>query len=173
MSFFVEVGCTAHVIVFGADSGAVFNMSSDSLRPLCWTSADAAGLPIFPGLVRYDEVMSGVIDHALRFTVQTSRRGFVYPARHYASSQTSESYPPMGMRVRLKANYDISPFPTSVQVILQALKKYGMLLADNGGNWFISGAPDNRWDDDDLHTLTKVHGSDLEVVQMDTITTNC
>ncbi len=154
-----------------AGSGAIFDLSSNALRPAGWTSADAAGLPIFPGLVRYDEVAGGVITHALRFTVQHSRRAYVSPARHYASRSTDVNLPPMGMRVRLKANFDISGFPPSVQVILTALKKYGMFVADNGSNWFISGAPDPRWNDDDLGALRKITGNDFEVVRMGTVVT--
>jgi len=156
-----------------AGSGAIFDLNSNALRPAGWTSADAAGLPIFPGLVRYDEaVEQGEIKHALRFTAQKTRRAYVSPARHYASSNSSASLPPMGMRVRLKADYDISAFPASVQVILRALKKYGMFLADNGSNWFISGAHDTRWSDDDLHSIGQVKGSDFEVVQMGEIVTD-
>jgi hypothetical protein len=156
-----------------AGSGAVFDLNSNALRPAGWTSADAAGLPIFPGLVRYDEVVDlGVINHALRFTVSQTRHAYVDPARHYASDQTSPSLPPMGMRVRLKAAFDISTFSPRVQVILQALKTYGMIVADNGSNWYISGAPDARWDDSELHDLGQVTGDDFEVVQMGTITTN-
>ncbi len=122
--------------------------------------------------MKYEEVVEGGdINHALRFTVQHTRHAYVYPARHYASSSTNVNYPPMGMRVRLKANFAISGFPPSVQVILTALKKYGMLVADNGSNWFISGAPDPRWSDDDLHTLGQVAGSNFEVVQMGTVVT--
>lgn len=155
-----------------AGSGAVFDLSSDVLRPAGWTSADAAGLPIFPGLVRYDEaVVQGAIHHALRFTVVHSRHAYVAPARHYASSLTDANLPPMGMRVRLKAGFDITPFPHEVQVILTALKKYGMFVADNGASWFVSGAPDPRWNDDDLHTLGQVKGSDFEVVRMGPLTT--
>ncbi|HKR00071.1 MAG TPA: hypothetical protein VJT09_05330 [Pyrinomonadaceae bacterium] len=153
-----------------AAGSAVFDLNSNALRPAGWTSADAAGLPIFPGLVRYDEVFEqGEITHALRFTAQTTRKAYVYPARHFASDNTSPNLPPMGMRVRLKASFDISRFSPSMQVILTALKKYGMILADNGSNWYISGAPDPRWDDDELNTLKGVKGSDFEVVQMGTI----
>jgi hypothetical protein len=156
-----------------AGSGAVFDLRKNSMqRRPGWTSADAAGLPIFPGLVRYDEVVQqGKINHAIRFTVQRSRHAFVAPALHYASSHDEENLPPMGMRVRLKADFDISSFPPSAQVILQALKTYGMINADNGGNWFISGAPDPRWNDDEINTLKRVRGSDLEVVRMGQITT--
>jgi hypothetical protein len=155
------------------DSGAVFDLSrhSEQRRP-GWTSADAAGLPIFPGLVRYDEVVErGVIAHALRFTVQRTRRAFTSPATHFASRSNNPNLPPMGMRVRLKAEFDISSFPPQARVILQALKQYGMILADNGGNWFISGTADSRWDDDQINTLKRVKGSDFEVVRMGRIVT--
>jgi hypothetical protein len=155
-----------------AGSGAVFDLNSNALRPAGWTSADAAGLPIFPGLVRYDEVYErGEITHALRFTAQTTRRAYVAPARHFASSRTDANLPPMGMRVRLKASFDTSGFSPAMQVILRALKKYGMILADNGSNWYVSGAPDPRWNDDELHTLSALKGSDFEVVKMGTVVT--
>jgi hypothetical protein len=155
-----------------ADSGAVFDLNSNALRPSGWTSADAAGLPIFPGLVRYEEVYEQKeITHALRFTAQFTRRAYVAPARHFASSDTNPNLPPMGMRVRLKASFDINGFPPSAQVILRALKKYGMLLADNGSNWYFSGAPDPRWSDDELGTLKTLKGSDFEVVKMGTVFT--
>ena len=153
-------------------SGALFDLTNDTIRPAGWTSADAAGLPIFPGLARYDEVSAGAINHALRFTVVHTRHAYVAPARHYASSSTNVNYPPMGMRVRLKASFDISTFPPEAQVVLRALKKYGMIVADNGSNWYISGAPDARWDDNQLNTLKTVLGSNFEVVQMGTVTTN-
>jgi uncharacterized protein YjdB len=146
------------------DSGAIFDLKSYALRPQTWTSADAAGLPIVPGLVTYDEVLSGEIKHAIRFTVPQTRRAFVWPARHYASSITDLSYPRMGERFRLRADYDISTFPAEAQVILKALKTYGMILADNGSAWFISGAPDPRWNNDNLRTLHRVLGSDFEAV---------
>jgi hypothetical protein len=149
-----------------AGSGAVFDLSSNAMRPAGWTSADAAGLPIFAGLARYDEVASGAIKHALRFTCPTSRRAYVPPARHYASAQTNPNLPPMGMRVRLKASVDISTFPSDVQVILTALKKYGMILADNGGGFYVSGAPDPRWIDANIDTMKRIKGSDFEVVLM-------
>lgn len=155
-----------------AGSGAIFNMTTGTTRPAGWTSADAAGLPILPGLVRYDEVSKGAINHALRFTVQNSRRAYVAPARHFASSSTDVNRPPMGMRVRLKAAFDISGYPPSAQVVLVTLKKYGMIVADNGSNWFISGAPDSRWSDDELNTLKMVKGSNFEVVQMGPLTTD-
>jgi hypothetical protein len=147
-----------------AGSGATWSLRSNHLRPAGWTSADAAGLPIFPGLARYDEVARGVIDHALRFTVEHTRRAYVYPARHYASDSDDPSLPPMGLRVRLKASVDISGFPRQARIVLQALKTYGMILADNGSNWYISGAPSPGWSNDDLHTLGRITGSDFEVV---------
>jgi hypothetical protein len=147
-----------------AGSGAIFNLNGNQLRPQGWTSADAAGLPILPGLVRYDEVLAGEIRHAIRFTVQVTRKAYVWPARHYASSNTSTSVPPMGQRFRLKSGFNVSGFPHDVQVILNAMKKYGILVADNGSNWYISGAPDDRWNNDDLATLRNVHGSDFEAV---------
>jgi hypothetical protein len=145
-------------------SGAVYDLRSNALRPDGFTSADAAGLPILPGLVRRDEVAAGAITHALRFTAPSTQRAYVWPARHDASSITDPSYPPMGIRVRLKASVDISGFSPVNQVILTALKKYGMFLADNGSPWFVSGAPDDRWNDDELHALTQLHGGDFEVV---------
>ena len=150
-----------------AGSGAVFDLTSDALRPAYWTSADAAGLPIFPGLVRYDEaVQLGVIAHALRFTCPSTQAGFITPARHFASSDSSASLPPMGMRVRLKASFDVSTFPSEVQVILRAMQKYGMLLADNGSGWYVSGAPDSRWSDTHLDALKSVPSSAFEVVKI-------
>jgi hypothetical protein len=149
---------------WSAGSGAIWNLRSNKLRPAGWTSADAAGLPMLPGLVRYDEVARGHIDHALRFTVEQTRRAFVYPARHYASDATDPNLPPMGLRVRLRADFDTSHFPRQVRVILTALKRYGMIVADNGSSWYISGAPDPRWNDDALHTIGQVTGADFEVV---------
>lgn len=155
---------------WNAGSGAIYDLNSNKLRSDYWTSADAAGLAIFPGLVRYDEVvLKGVINHALRFTVQNTRNAFVHPATHAASSSNSINYPPMGMRVRLKARFDISGFSPHVQVILWALKKYGMFVADNGSNWYISGAPDSRWDDDELGELKSIAGNNFEVVKMGTV----
>jgi hypothetical protein len=161
----------AHPVSGGASwtggSGAIFDMTAGTIRPAGWTSADAAGMPILPGLVRYDEVgMRHVIEHALRFSCSRTRKAYIPPARHSAGSQTSADYPPMGMRVRLKASFDISPYSPINQVILKALKKYGMFVADNGADMYLSGAPDPRWSDNDLHNLTNVHGSDFEVVQM-------
>jgi len=147
-----------------AGSGAIFDLNSDALRPAGWTSADAAGLPMLPGLVRYDEVASGAIRHALRFTAPQTQDTFVWPARHEASSLTDPVYPPMGERFRLKASVDISGFSPANQVILTALKTYGMILADNGSPWYVSGVPDERWDNDDLHELGTIPGSDFEAV---------
>jgi hypothetical protein len=155
---------------WSAGSGAIFNLASDSLRPAGWTSADAAGLPILPGLVRYDEVaIHHAITHALRFTCPSTQNGYVAPARHEAGSANT-TLPPMGMRVRLKSTVDISGYSANVQVILRALQRYGMFVADNGSAFFVSGAPDPRWDDSDLHTMTQLQGSDFEVVQMGPIT---
>jgi hypothetical protein len=145
-------------------AGATWSLRSNHVRPAGWTSADAAGLPIFPGLARYDEAKRGVIDHALRFTVQRSRRAYIYPARHYASSLTDPSLPPMGLRVRLKASFDTSGFPRQARIVLIALKRYGMTVADNGSDWYITGAPNRGWSNDQLHTLGRVKGSDFEVV---------
>lgn len=148
-----------------AGSGAIFDLRLHTLRPSGWTSADAAGLPILPGLVRYDEVAAGEIRHALRFTVPQTRRDLLWPARHYASSLTGSSYPPMGQRFRLKASVDIARFSADVQIILRALKTYGMFLADNGSAWYLSGAPDSRWDNDTLvGELAQIKGSDFEAV---------
>jgi uncharacterized protein (TIGR03437 family) len=152
-----------------AGSGAIFDLRANWLRPAGWTSADAAGLPILAGLVRYDEVLAGEIRHAIRFTVPQTRKAYVWPARHYASSRTGAQYPPMGQRFRLRADFDISGFSATNQVILRALKKYGMILADNGSAWFISGAPDERWNNDDLHQLDRVKGSDFEAVDVSSL----
>jgi hypothetical protein len=150
-----------------ASSGAVFNLASDQLRPNGWTSADAAGLPIFPGLVKFDEVASGVIHHAIRFTLESAnvKPGYISPATHQVNSSGGLYSIPFGARIRLKANFDISAFPQTDQVILTALKKYGLILADIGSNMYISGAPDNRWNNDDLQQLGKVQASDFEVVK--------
>jgi hypothetical protein len=147
-----------------ADSGAIYHLGSNALRPSTWTSADAAGLPIMPGLVTYDEMASGQIKHAIRFTAPQSRHAFVWPARHYASSLTGTQYPRMGERFRLKAGFDISTFPADVQVILRAMKKYGIIMADNGSAWYISGKPDSRWNNDNLSTLSRLKGSSFEAV---------
>jgi hypothetical protein len=150
-----------------ASSGAIFDLKNPKPRPAGWTSADAAGLPILPGLARYDEIVgAGVLKHALRFTVRKSRRAYVSPASHFASPHKDERLPPMGMRVRLKASFDTSVFAGPALVIAEALKKYGLILADNGGDWYISGAPDDRWVHDDLLPIRKIKGRDLEVVAM-------
>jgi hypothetical protein len=141
-------------------AGAIWNLRSNAVRPATWTSADAAGLPILPGLARY-----GDLNHALRFTAERTRRAYIYPARHYASDSTDTSLPPMGLRVRLKASFDTRSFPPQARAVLETLKRYGMILADNGSNWYITGAPDPRWSNDQLHSLGRVHGSDFEVVR--------
>lgn len=181
----VEAGSDQHVLVVDGDncylyelyhaeyngdgwdagSGAVFDLLSNRLRPAGWTSADAAGLPIFAGLARYDEVAAGAINHALRFTVEETQRAYIPPATHYASSNTDPSLPPMGLRLRLRADYDISGYTGQARVVLEALRTYGMIVADNGTSWFITGARDPRWDDDDLNQLKTVPGSAFEVVQ--------
>ena len=148
-----------------AGSGAIFDLRSNALRPAGWTSADAAGLPILPGLVRYEEVAAGVITHALRFTADVTRDEYVWPARHQSGSPSNANVPPMGQRFRLNAGFDITGFSPANQVILSALKTYGMFLADNGSDWFLSGVPDDRWDNDDLRQLQDgVHGRDFEAV---------
>ena len=151
---------------WNAGSAAVWDLMADEQRPYAWTSADAAGLPIFPGLVRYDEVAAGQINHAIRFTLQSSRAAFIPPASHWAANSTNALAAPMGMRLRLKASFDISEFSAANQVILTALKKYGMIMADNGSSMFISGAPNDNWSNDDLHNLTGVTAADFEVIQM-------
>jgi hypothetical protein len=152
-----------------AGSGAIWNLRSNKLRPAGWTSSDAAGLPILPGLARYDDLRRGGIRHALRFTVQRSRRAYIYPARHFASDATDPSLPPMGLRVRLKAGFDVSGYPAQSRAVLNALKRYGMIVADNGSDWYITGAPDARWSNDDLHSLGRVRGSAFEVVDTSTL----
>ncbi len=149
-----------------AGSGAVFDLRANGLRPAGWTSADAAGLPILPGLVRYDEVAAGEIAHALRFTAPQTQRAYVWPARHFASALTDERYPPMGQRFRLRADYDLSGFDPQVQVILRAMQRYGIILADNGSPWYVSGAPDERWDNNVLRQLRRLRGSDFEAVDV-------
>ena len=149
-----------------ASSGAVYDLTSNALRPDGWTSADAAGLPIYPGLVRYEEVASGVINHAIRFTAPSTQKAHVWPARHDASSLTDPAYPPMGQRFRLKAGYDISGYSPEIQVVLTAMKEYGIILADNGSAWFVSGAPDERWDNDMLHELDDLTGDAFEAVDV-------
>jgi len=150
-------------------AGATWNLRSNRVRPAGWTSADAAGLPIFPGLARYDEVRRGVIDHALRFTVERTRRAYLYPARHFASDLTSPNLPPMGLRVRLKASFDVRPFPRQARIVLVALKRYGMIVADNGSDWYITGAPNRGWSNEQLHTLGHVSGSNFEVVDTSSV----
>jgi hypothetical protein len=147
-----------------AGSGAIFNLRSNRVRPRGWTSADAAGLPILPGLARYRDVRRGRIDHALRFTVSETRRAFIYPARHFASSATDPDLPAMGQRLRLRGGFEISRFPRQSRIVLRALKRYGMIVADNGSSWYVSGAPSRGWDNDDLHSLHDVPGSAFEVV---------
>lgn len=155
-----------------AGSGAIFPLNSHKLRPAGWTSADAAGLPIMPGLVHYEEVASGKIRHALRFTAPQTRRAYIWPARHYASSLTGSQYPPLGQRFRLKGSYDVSRFSTQARIIAQALKKYGLILADNGSSWFITGVPDERWDNEVLHELDVIRGSDFEAVDVSGLIVN-
>jgi hypothetical protein len=188
----VEGGSDRHVVVlqrgtcrlyelFGAQragggwraaSGARFDLRTGRLRPEGWTSADAAGLPIFPGLARAAEVTTGrrAITHALRVTVPRTQKAYISPARHFASSDTDPALPPMGLRLRLKASFDLTPFRGQARVILEALRRYGMIVADNGSPWYITGAPDRRWDDDDLHTLGQVPGSAFEAVQTGRLT---
>ncbi len=149
---------------WAAGSGAIWNLRSNALRPAGWTSADAAGLPILPGLARWNEVAAGQIDHALRFTASRTRNTYIYPARHEASSSSDPSLPPMGLRVRLKASVDISKLPLQARIVAQAMKTYGLILADNGSPWYVSGAPNAHWSNDQLHALGALHGSDFEVV---------
>ena len=153
-------GAQRSVSGWTAWAGAIWNLRSNALRPATWTSADAAGLPILPGLARF-----GDLDHALRFTAERTRRAYIYPARHYASDSSDASLPPMGLRVRLKGSFDTHGFPPQARAVLETLKRYGMILADNGSNWYVTGAPDPRWSNDDLHNLGRVHGSDFEVVR--------
>jgi hypothetical protein len=149
---------------WAAGSGATWNLRSKHLRPAGWTSADAAGLPILPLLARYDEVRRGRIDHALRVTVQRSRNAYVYPARHQASSLGDPALPRMGERLRLKAGVDISAFPRQARIVLAAMRRYGLIVADNGSNWYVTGAPAAGWSNDQLHTLGRITGRDFEVV---------
>ena len=156
-----------------ADSGAIWDLKINDTRPVGWTSADAAGLPILPGLARYDEVVeAGFVGHALRFTVSESQAGFIAPASHYASSNTSPNVPPMGLRVRMKADFDCGSMSSEVQVLCTALKTYGMIVADNGADWFVSGAPDSRWDDEQLGDLKTIVGDAFEVVYTGDVQTN-
>jgi hypothetical protein len=151
--------------------GAVFDLDSYHLRPETWTSADAAGLPIFPLLIRYDEVEralagDGVVHHPIRFTASVTQHAYIWPARHYASSSTDKNRPPMGLRFRLKASFNISVFSPRMQVILRTMKKYGMIMADNGSNWFFQGTHDERWDDEEINSLKSLHGRDFEAVDI-------
>lgn len=188
----VENGSDAHVLVvdqdncklyelfaaekveggWNAGSAAVFDLLSNALRPEGWTSADAAGLPIFPGLVRYDEAEAGAINHAIRFTASETQRGYIHPATHFASNSTDPDLPPMGLRVRMKADYDISGLTGHAKVIAQAMKKYGMILADNGSDWYFQGSMDPRWDDDNLNQLKDIPGSAFEVVDTGPVITD-
>ena len=147
-----------------AGSGAIFNLESNKVRHAGWTSADAAGLPILPGLARYEDVRHGGIDHALRFTVRRTRKAYIYPARHQASSLTAPTLPAMGQRLRLRAGFDASGFPKQARAVLTALKRYGMIVADNGSDWFITGAPSSHWNNEALSTLSRVKGAEFEVV---------
>jgi hypothetical protein len=162
----------AHAIdesTWTAGSGAIFDLGSNELRPAGYTSADAAGLPIFSGLVRYEEIENGSINHAIRFTVPSTQRAYLWPARHFASSDTNPDLPPMGLRLRLRADYDTSAFSSTNQIFLQALKEYGLILADNGSAIFLSGAPDERWDNDELRELMAVTAADLEAVDVSSL----
>lgn len=156
---------------WNASNGAVWNLNTGALRPAGWTSADAAGLPILPGLARHDEISSGRITHALRFTVPATQRGYILPATHWASRSTDPNLPPMGARYRLKASFNVSGYTGHARVILDALKRYGMIVADNGSGWYISGATDARWNDDDLNQLKRVPGSAFEVVDTGPVVT--
>jgi hypothetical protein len=149
---------------WAADSGARFDLSSNALRPLGWTSADAAGLPILPGLVRHDEVASGEIRHAIRVTFSRTRAGYVLPATHFASSRTDPTLPPMGLRLRLRGSYDVTRLTGQARVVAEAMQRYGLIVADNGSNWFFQGAPDPGWDDGDLDQLKAISGWEFEVV---------
>ncbi len=158
-------GMSKHSGKWSGWSGAIWNLRSNAVRPAGWTSADAAGLPILPGLARWEgDASTGAIKHALRFTAERTRRAYIYPARHYASSATDPSLPPMGLRVRLKAGVNIAKLPPQARIVAQALKTYGMILADNGSNWYVSGAPSEKWSNDQLHALGGLTGADFEVV---------
>ncbi|MGH8873018.1 MAG: hypothetical protein ACRDWS_13720 [Acidimicrobiia bacterium] len=152
-----------------AANGARYDLRSNALRPAGWTSADAAGLPIYAGLVRYDEVAAGVIRHTIRFTAPDTQSAYTWPARHEASSITDPTYPPMGQRFRLEASFDTTGFSWQARVILEAMKTYGIILADNGSPWYISGAPDERWDNDILHELDVIEGTDFEAVDVSSL----
>ncbi|GAA6616605.1 hypothetical protein [Scytonema sp. NUACC26] len=160
-------------IGWSAEAGVIFDLKSNALRPDCWTSADGAGLAILPGLVRYDEVASGKIQHALRFSVKQTQRAFIHPATHYASDFKNPNLPPMGLRWRLKANFDTSKYTGHARVILNALKKYGLIVAENGTSWNIMGTPDRRWNDNELNQLKRVPGSAFEVVASGAIREKC
>ena len=181
----IEAGSDRHILVVDADacrlwelwnarpdgsggwlagSGATWDLASNALRPAGWTSADAAGLPILPGLVRYDEAAAGAITHAIRFTAPVTRSAYVYQARHFAADSSSSSLPLMGLRVRLKPSYNVASLPPQARVIAVAMQRYGMILADNGSSWFFQGASDTRWDDDQLNALKGIPGSAFEVV---------
>ena len=149
---------------WSASNGAVFNLRSDALRPEGWTSADAAGLPIFPLLVRYPEVAAGRIDHALRVTVPETQDGYIHPATHFASSSSDPNLPPMGLRLRLEADYSLARFHGESLIVLEALKRYGLIVADNGSPWYITGAPNSHWNDEDLEQIKQVPGSAFEAV---------
>lgn len=149
---------------WAADSGARFDLKSNRLRPLGWTSADAAGLPILPGLVRYEEVAAGEIDHAIRITFSRTRRGYILPATHFASNSNDPDLPPMGLRLRLRASYDVTRLRGQARVIAEAMQRYGVIVADNGSNWYFQGAPSPGWNDDDLNQLKSISGSEFEVV---------
>ncbi|HET9596490.1 MAG TPA: hypothetical protein VFP65_12950 [Anaeromyxobacteraceae bacterium] len=186
----IEQGSDAHVLVvdvaacrlyelfaarpvaggWSAGSGAAFDLRSGTLRPAGWTSADAAGLPIFPGLARYEEVAGGEIRHALRFTAPRTQQGYVAPARHFASSNTDPDVPPMGARARLRASFDVSVLTPQARVVARALQRHGMILADNGSSWYVTGAPDPRWSDEDLDALKTLRGSDFEFVEAGPVT---
>jgi hypothetical protein len=162
---------TPSISQWNAGSGAIFDLNSNALRPEGWTSADAAGLPILPGLARYDEIQAGAITHALRVTVGQTQRGYIHPATHWASSSSNPALPPMGLRLRLRANFDTTPYDGHARVILEAMKTYGLIIADNGTSWFVTGATDPRWDDDDLNQLKTVPGSAFEAVNTGPIVT--
>ncbi|HEX2698296.1 MAG TPA: hypothetical protein VHM28_11360 [Anaerolineales bacterium] len=187
----IEAGGDAHILIVDSDtchlyeiydasydngqwsggSGAIWDLNSNALRPVDWTSADAAGLPILPGLARYDEIAAGQIQHALRFTAEDTN-GYIWPARHLTSDDNAPNIPPMGARFRLKASYGLSSYPPEMQILLQAMKTYGIVLADNGSNWYVSGAPDERWDNDMLHLLDNLTGDDFEAVDTSLLMVN-
>lgn len=153
-------------------AGAIWDLKSNALRPNTWTSADAAGLPILPGLIRHDEVAAGAINHAIRFTADITQTAFIWPARHQAGSSSATTVPPMGARFRLKASFNTASFPKDVRVILEALKTYGLILADNGSNWFLSGTQDEAWDNDVLSSISQVKGSNFEAVDTTSLILN-